>query len=175
MIMKELATLPVSGRVAYAIICMEKFLLSKYPQKKWNILMEKMWEITNLRVWDKWLEEIMEYMPQYLFEFTDYESSGFEYISIKKYNELVDLYDGVDNDVNLMLNMIFELVSLDIEKPLDGNDKEDMGILKSIIAYLEEFKILFPSVDTVKIFLKKQNCEDGMPFEGKKLSALLFS
>lgn len=78
--------------------CAEEYLISRYPQKDWKIVFDEYWKITNLELWDEWMEEVIEIIPEYLFEFNDYKSSGFEYLSEEKYNKLKALY----KDINMM-------------------------------------------------------------------------
>ena len=92
------------GRIAYGIMCAEEYLTQQYPCKNWILVFESFWKITNLDLWDNWMDEVIEIIPQYLFEFNDYQSSDFEYLTSEKYNELKNLYNGTGSDVNSILN-----------------------------------------------------------------------
>ena len=37
-----------TGRLAYIIMCVEKFLVTMYPNRDWTLLTEKMWLGTSL-------------------------------------------------------------------------------------------------------------------------------
>ena len=68
MVIDNLKTVSMNGRMAYSIMCVEKYLISIYPERDWNALARKMWDVTNMP-WDDWSERFIEIIPQYLFEF----------------------------------------------------------------------------------------------------------
>lgn len=111
MLIEQFKNISLIGRIAYGIMCAEEYFIAKYPQKDWSIVFEKYWEVTKLDFWDNWIDEVMEYIPKYLFEFKDYKSSNFEYLTEEKYYKLVKLYQNVDNDVNIILKMVYHLAN----------------------------------------------------------------
>ena len=91
----------MNGRMAYAIMCVEKYLLVKYPDKDWEKLAQLMWEATNT-YWDAWDNKYIEIVPEYLFEFSNYDDSEFEELSKSDYDFYADLFrditDGNEDD-----------------------------------------------------------------------------
>ena len=82
--------------MAYAILCVEQYLLTKYPDRDWSHLSEEMWPVTNT-YWDEWAERFMEIIPQYLFEHVSYQESDFEFLEETDYNVFSDLFRGISD------------------------------------------------------------------------------
>ena len=47
------------GRIAYGIMCAEEYLTQQYPCKNWILVFESFWKITNLDLWDNWMDEVI--------------------------------------------------------------------------------------------------------------------
>ncbi len=52
----------MNGRMAYAILCVEKYLKEKYPDDAWNELSKLMWSVTSI-YWDEWDNKFIEIIP----------------------------------------------------------------------------------------------------------------
>ncbi|MCI8630515.1 MAG: hypothetical protein HFE57_13675 [Firmicutes bacterium] len=165
----------VIGRIAYGIMCAEEYLIVKYPKKSWDIVFEKYWEVTNLRYWDEWMDEVMEYIPEYLFEFDNYEDSNFEYLKEEKYNELKNLYENIssDSDVNTILKMVWSLANSHAYASINGYGKESLDNLNAIILFLENNNINLPDFTKIDDLLFLENKGWGIRFDGKYLSKTL--
>ena len=81
---KKIEEISLRGRIAYAIMCIEAYLKNEYPNKNWMILSQKMWEATNSS-FEEWFFSFKEFIPEFVFEFQNYEASDFEYISNNDY------------------------------------------------------------------------------------------
>lgn len=163
----------IIGRIAYGIMCAEEYLIVKYPKKSWNIVFEKYWEITNLRYWDEWMDEVIEYIPEYLFEFDNYETSDFEYLKEEKYNELKNLYKDISSDVNTILKMVWNLANSHAYTSISGYGKESVDNLNAIILFLKNSNIKLPDFTQIDNLLFSENKGWGIRFDGKYLSKTL--
>lgn len=163
----------LTGRIAYGIMCAEEYLTSKYPQKKWNIVFLEFWKITGLDLWDGWMESALEFIPEYCFEFENYESSDFEYLSQEQYEELKILYSNVDSDVNTILNMVYNLACSHAYSAIVGVGEESLEALNEIICFLEERGVALPDFDKVKNYSISEKNGWGFPFNGTALSKIL--
>ncbi len=94
MVNYDFENISVTGRIAYGIMCAEEYLVYKYPDKDWIVVFKDFWEITNLELWDEWIDKTVEIIPEYLFEFNSYISSCFEYLTESKYNKLKKVYNN---------------------------------------------------------------------------------
>lgn len=163
----------IVGRIAYGIMCAETYLLNKYPDKNWTIVFEYFWKITNLELWDEWMDEVIEIIPEYLFEFEDYKSSEFEFLSEEKYNELKKIYANTNEDVNIILKMVYELANSHAYSSIKGKGKESLCQLQKIIVFLETEGIELPAVKGIQIHSFSERNGWGNSFDGSYLSKII--
>ena len=104
--------LSLLARIAYGIMSAENYVLKLYPTRNWKPFFKKFWSITTEGVyWDEWSYEIMEIIPEYLFEFDNYKDAQFEYLSENEYNFYVNLLKDTSkslNDILMFTNHILE-------------------------------------------------------------------
>ena len=165
----------IVGRIAYAIMCAEEYLIQKYPNKDWTIVFKDFWEITSLDLWDDWLEKIIEIIPEYLFEFDSYMLSDFDYLSEEKYNELKELYDGTNENVNAILYMLYDLARNSAYSSIKGNGRESLSHLKRIIIFLQTEGVQLPDAKQVQNFSFSEKNGWGNSFDGTILSKVVKS
>lgn len=169
----DFENISVVGRIAYGIMCAEEYLIQKYPDKNWTIIFQDFWKITNLELWDNWMDEIIEIIPEYLFEFDDYHSSEFEFLTEAKYNELKKVFDNTNNDVNIILKMVYELANSHAYSSINKNGQESLLQLKKIIIFLEKEGINLPEMKEVQTHLFSERNGWGNPFDGTSLSKIM--
>ena len=46
----QLDQVSMNGRMAYLIMCIERFLTGKYPDRDWSDVARKMWLATSMRI-----------------------------------------------------------------------------------------------------------------------------
>lgn len=163
----------ITGRIAYGIMCAEEYLLQKYPDKDWTIILEYFWKITNLELWDDWMDETIEIIPEYLFEFDDYRSSDFEFLTEDKYNILKKIYESTNKDVNTLLEMVYDLASSHAYSSIKGKGEESLRRLEEITTFLEEKGILVPDIGEVQSHPFSEKNGWGKPFDGTSLSKIV--
>lgn len=163
------------GRMAFAIMCCERYLLYKYPEKNWEVLFKHLWEITSIELFDEWLSQINEILPECLLEFSDYESSDFSILTKSEYEEFKNLYQGIKQDVNTIIKMIWNLIN-DIaysEISDASNNKSNQKDMIKIIQILEKENIEIPDIKAVE-FSSFTECDgNGNQFDGTNLSSIL--
>lgn len=169
----QLKEVSLLGRIAYAIMCAEKYAKEKYPSKNWELIFAQFWKVSNCEALDRWSWEIMEYIPKYLFEFNDYESSDFEYIDKTTYNQLKELYHGVDDGINQILLNIREMEEEYAYSNVPDYGKVSLEYIDEIIAILENANIDSPAPALVKFSKFNERDGWGNPFDGTKLSIVL--
>lgn len=172
MIRKKIEEISLRGRIAYAIMCIEAYLKSEYPKKNWMILSQKMWEATNSPL-EEWFFSFGEFIPEFVFEFPDYESSDFEYISKVDYYALIELYNGVNSDVNELLMLLDTIVQLYLYTAIPGIEKDSIDVLKKIEKYLISRKVMLPNLQKISFSKFNESNGWGNYFDGTKLSIIL--
>ena len=163
----------LTGRIAYGIMCAEEYLLQEYPYKDWAIIFENFWKITDLELWDEWMDETIEIIPQYLFEFDNYKSSDFDFLTEDKYNALKNLYGNINEDVNMLLKMVYDLANSHAYSSIKGKGEESLRQLKEITTFLEEKGISLPDIEKVQTHLFSEKNGWGNPFDGTNLSKII--
>ncbi|RDU24230.1 hypothetical protein [Anaerosacchariphilus polymeriproducens] len=171
--MEELKNISITGRIGYGIMCLEEYLLTKYPNKDWSFILEKYWQITSLELWDIWMDEVIEIIPEYLFEFDDYESSDFEHLSYENYLKLKEIYKGVGDDANIILKKVYDLANSHAYSSIVGEGKESLEVLDDVIKYLVNNEVILPNIEKVKKFTIDKNNGWGVSYNGKILSKIL--
>lgn len=158
---------------SYGIMCAENYLIHLYPDKNWNIVFNDFWKITNLELWDDWMNEVIEIIPEYLFEFKDYKSSDFEYLTEYKYNELKKVYDNTNTDVNIILKMVYDLANSHAYSSINGKGNESLLQLEKIINFLKSKNVQLPDIKKVQTHLFSERNGWGNPFNGRSLSKII--
>lgn len=171
--MHEFDTISLVGRIAYGIMCAEEYLLHKYPNKNWEMVFEVFWEITSLELWEDWIDEAIEIIPEYLFEFKDYASSKFDCLTEEKYEALKKLYEGTNDDVSKILKMVYQLANSHAYSSIRGNGVESLQCLDKIINFLQEEGIALPDKTPVEACLFSERDGWGNRFDGACVSKII--
>lgn len=163
----------VKGRVAYGIVCLEKSLcFYKCPIDKWKWLLEKLWEFTNVEFLDTWFYEVAEYLPDVILD-CEYDSSEYEYLSEKQFYELQDTYKTSNSVLNQIIEIIFEIVSVDLYAKLIDHSPNTLNSLNKLKNILLENNIELPDASQFIPFSFKANNGWGESFKGIQYSLVL--
>ncbi len=166
--------------MAYAILCVEQYLKTKYPDKDWSRLSERMWPVTNMS-WDEWAEEFMEIIPQYLFENDTYEESDFEFLEEADYEEFTGLfkdisdrlYDDEHDRVNYLLLSLYKLEEVYAYTEIPGNGEESLKIIDKMCEILTQEDVILPKIETVSFSSFTERNGWGNRFDGTGISLIL--
>lgn len=173
---------PVSmvGRTAYIIMCVEKFLLTQYPDRNWTPLAEILWKATSEN-WGSWTDEYCGWLPDVLLQYPSYETIDFkQYMSREQYEAAMALYAGITegreddptDPLSYMLAQPFEMATV-YENTCIGDGHESLEILRNTRELLLSLHITPP--DTRKVLFSRFTERDGWgyPFDGRFLSIIL--
>ena len=162
----------MNGRMAYAILCIEKYLLTEYPTENWFILSKLLWAATS-KYWDEWDNKFVEIIPQYLFEFDTYAESEFEELTEEEYNAFTALLKGKANTINHLLMKLQDLYEVYCYSSIPGNGSEASKIVLDICSILEQKGISLPDLKVVSFSAFSERDGWGNPFIGEELSLIL--
>lgn len=157
------------GRVAYVNFCIENYALAHKPNADWQHLFEKIWEVLSNVYWDEWAYQFMEMIPEYLTEFPDYKSSDFDYLTEPLYDELIDLYEGMPEAWDRILDNLYE-IALELGYSCADSEGRAQEFIKEIEQILEAENIPLPTEDLVSPFPASERDGYGNPFDGRKIS-----
>lgn len=166
------ASLSATGKVVYINLCIENYALALKPHADWQVLFEKIWELTSGVYWDEWAYSFLDMIPEYLTEFPDYESSDFEYLSKPVYEKLLKLHEDMPEAWGKLLDNLYEIA---LVFGYDCDDPEGRG--KKLFQEEEEILlsegVSLPTEDIAALCPASENRGYGNPFDGRKLSRVL--
>ncbi len=162
----------MNGRMAYAILCVETFLLAKYPNDDWTSLLKLMWKVTS-SLWDEWDTKYIEIIPEYLFEKSNYEDSDFEELSKEEYDHFSTLLCGKTDAINTLLLKIQDLYDVYCYSSIPGNGTEASQIVVDMVEILKENNITPPDISLVQFSHFSEKNGWGNSFDGEELSLVL--
>ncbi|MCQ2554289.1 MAG: hypothetical protein MJ171_01385 [Clostridia bacterium] len=174
---EQIKNLSMNGRMAYSIMCIEKFLMQIYPEKSWEILSREMWKVTNM-YWDEWDFRFMEVMPQYLFEKSNYEESEFEYITEDEYDAFCRLYKGStsgdeSDELVILIDHLHQLAQVYSYSDIPGVGEESLIIIESLCMMLQKKNVELPDASILAFSDFKEKSGWGNFFEGNKYSLVI--
>ena len=162
----------MNGRMAYAILCVEKYLLETFPANNWTELSKLMWKATSI-YWDEWDDKFIEIIPEYLFEFNSYAESDFEEITEDEYNLFVTLFKNKPIVINTLLMKLHKIQEVYCYSSIPGNGKEASQIVLDICDILEKDGVTLPNIGIVSFSSFSERDGWGNNFDGTKLSLVL--
>ena len=166
--------------MAYTIMCVEKYLVTKYPDIDWKIIARELWKVTN-EYWDIWIDSYAGLVPCVFLAYKEYNEEELSMAITKdEFSQLQNLYSGItegkeddpDDELNYLLDTPFQL-SLVYEGTNIGDGKESLDLVSRAEKILEKnniplpdyTKVLFSSVDELNGW--------GNQFDGTYLSTIL--
>lgn len=162
----------MNGRMAYLIMCVENYLISRYPDKDWSVLAQKMWWATST-YWDDWDYEFMEIIPEYLFSKNDYISCGFDALSEEDYDYYTNLFRNMPDDFNRLLLNLHKLQEVYCYSSIPSYGKEAVEIVFDSVSILEKSNIVIPDSKLISFSSFSEKDGWGDFFDGTKLSRLI--
>ncbi len=120
---EKLKNMSVEDRIAFTILCIEKYLSFKYPKKDWQPLFSAMKKLNNT-YWDESLYSFTDIMPECIVKTPNRPD----------YNIFMELYKDTENDVSELLESLEIIVELFIYTSMyDFNNNESVRIMEDII------------------------------------------
>lgn len=177
--MNKFSEISMNGRMAYTIMCVESYLITKYPDKDWSIIAREMWKATN-EFWDDFYDAFCELLPEIFLTYDSYNDDLAKSISEEEFNTVKKLYDGIteglaDNpsdELNFMLNKPYEIAMV-YEGTVIGDGKESFEIIENTEKILNSNNIPLP--DYTKVLFSSASEKNGWGnfFDGTQLSIIL--
>lgn len=168
----DFSDISLNGRIAYAIMCAERYALAKYPEKDWTPLFTWMWKCTS-DYFDEWYYRFMEILPEYLYEFDNYKDAQFEYLSEKDYNYYAAFLKDIDKNMEKLIVIPTEIAMVYSYMPIPEEGKESIKLVYAAIKILKDNKIKLPDPSAVEFSKFSEKNGWGNPFEGKALSIII--
>ena len=160
--------------VAYCVLCLENYALEAYPERNFSPVLRLAWDIVGL---DGYIDEnayrYMEVIPEYLFEFGDYEAAEFEYLTREEFDELRGLLDPGDQTLNLMMHRIYDVAMCYAYTAVDNPPMEAVNLVFDVVGCLREHGIPLPDFGLVRGFAFSEFHGWGVHISPKGLSRFI--
>ncbi|KAG4087901.1 hypothetical protein H8356DRAFT_1727174 [Neocallimastix lanati (nom. inval.)] len=170
----------MNGRMAYVIMCVEKYLTNVHPQKDWKSLSRVLWRATNTN-WGDWTDQYSGFIPEILLKYDSYDENELGLSFTKEdYYYLRDLYSGItegneddpSDELNFILNKPFEMAMV-YEGTVIGNGMESFKIIDEIENVLKVHSIPLPDYRKVEFSKSSELNGWGKDFDGSFLSIII--
>ncbi len=168
----DFSNISITGRIAYSIMCAEEYAIYKYPNKDWKPLFTWMWKCTS-EYFDEWYYHFSEILPEYLYEFNNYEDAHFEYLSKQDYNFYHALFKDIDKNMEELIVIPADISMIYCYTEIPENGKESIHLLNKAINILRKNNIRLPNPEKVSFSSFSEKHGWGNQFDGAKLSKIL--
>ena len=167
-ITEKLKSVSVAGRIAFIIMCIEKYLVAQYPEKDWTPLAEEMWKFN-----DSYWDSFVDLFPECIDENDSFE----EYTGKYSYDTFRNLYKDLrNNELNEILDLFNCFMGIYLyTRVCDNTERMFPEVIEEIVSYLTRNNISVPDVEKVAFSDIRQNDGFGEKFDGRYLSIILNS
>lgn len=166
----------IRGRVAYVIMCFERYVTRKYPDKDMSRVAELMWKIIDDSDYiDNSAYRYMEIIPEYLFEAEDFVSSQFDYLTEQDYNYFTELLPVPENDIdlNIIMHKVYDIAMEYAYTVVELDQPETKEYLKEVSNILRKNDIELPNLSDIPKYEWDDTHGWGKCFDGRYLSIIL--
>lgn len=168
------------GRLAYIIMCVERFLVSLYPDRDWTLVSEKMWlgTTTSLDAWNGMFSGVLPDVVMHADYDTEYNDpwaiTKEEFLSLKElYTGITEgLEDDPSDPVSYMIFKPFDLTTR-YEGTSFGKGEESYEYIEEAESMLQKYGIPLPDHTKVAFSSIKEFYGWGNYFDGRFLSIIL--
>lgn len=164
----------IRGRIAYVILCFERYVEARYPKTNWNRVDDFMWRLCdNSDFIDNTAYQYMEIIPEYLYEFSNFEDAEFEYLSKEDYDYFKSIIPVDDDGLNTIMHAAYSIAMEYAYVALEKFAPETLLYINNVLHVLEENQILAPDINLVSSHQFDEADGWGHAFDGRYLSSIL--
>lgn len=165
------------GRVCYLIMCIEKYLVTLWPERDWTVVTERLWPWVSLEDWSVARELSDMVVPAFILEKPDYEQTNAEYdgkLQKDLYDKLLDLFAGItsgdpDDEINIVIGSLGDFGNCCENTSFSRADRPVTELLEQIIEILEQHSIVPPDIEVLADKSVNETGGWGTPFDGKAI------
>ncbi|MBR3043182.1 MAG: leucine-rich repeat protein [Oscillospiraceae bacterium] len=162
------------GRVVYAIMCTERFLLAMYPARDFRPLARKMWALVDGSGYlDEGAYALIEVVPECLLEPENYSAGDFEHLTESEYMQFCALMQGLRDEVNILLNQVYDIAMAYCYTREEPELADTLPPLRRVRDVLMTNRIPMPDLAALASFREQGNNSGRKLFDCKYLSVLL--
>lgn len=161
------------GRMAYVIMCAERYALAKKPNAEWQPVFKDLWSITEDIMWDDWSDRVMDLLPEYIYELEAYDPDEFSWLDEEGFKQLKKLYDDMGDAWSAILRNLVDMEEIYAYTSIPGTGSESIALAEEAIKLVRNCGIDVPDVEQVAFTSFDDNGGRGNPFDAKSLSLIL--
>ena len=161
----------MNGKTAYAILCFEEYIKTRYPETDMTPVLELAWKIPCTPL-DSYTYKFVEILPECLFEFDNYNSE-FEEISEEEFYMFRKILNNTDTDLNALMKSIYNIISAYEGTRITDDGKKALFYLEKAINILEKYNIPLPDINKVISYTSEKSDGWGDPVYPEGLSTML--
>lgn len=177
----DFKSISLTGRLCYLFMCIERYLITLYPDRDWTPVAQRCWQWTN-RYWNDGCDIYAPVVPEFLLEYDNYEEANElafdDMLSREDYAELTRLFDGITdgnsaNEINRVLYLPVDFANKCECTEFDYSNEPTLKIIDEMREILESNGIEPPSVDNVADMTVEQKNGWGDFVDSRYLSVIL--
>ncbi len=161
------------GRMAFVIMCAERYALAKNPRAEWRPVFKDLWSITEDIMWDDWSDRVMDLLPECMYELEAYDPDEFSWLDEGGFTQLKNLYDGMGDAWAVILRNLVDMEEIYAYTSIPGTGFASIALVDEVIELVRNCGIDVPDVDQVAFTSFDDNGGRGNPFDAKPLSLIL--
>jgi len=153
-----LDNLSMIGRICYLFMCIEKYLVNRYPDRDWSVVADKLWNWTE-EYWNDAQEKSDMIIPEYVFEFSTYKEVNKRCFDGEMpevlYNQLIQLYSGIttgnpEDEINQVLFTTVEWGTYCEGAAFQNAVGPTSALIDYLLGILDKYGIDYPSADGIQ-------------------------
>ena len=170
---QQFKTISMTGRLAYAILCLETYLTRKHPEKDFTCLSNLLWLGTSSMGWDDYYELMDDLMSEFLFASETYDPENFSQLKEEDFKKIHALLRGIEKESDSFFSILHDITSVYAYSEIPGCGAESIEILFKGISILEALGIPLPNIESISFASFSERNGWGKRFDGTKLSLIL--
>ena len=180
----RLADISLVGRTFYAIMCFERYVLKKYPDRDWSRVVDEMWKLCDdsYQYYDESAYRYSEMIQDGLHQLDRYQKLDCTYLSEEDFFYYRSILPTPEEDPKLtdIMIRIYDIDTAYIYAGIEPHAPDSLPYIEDIERILEEEGIEKPNVDLLIDFTvdqeKAAKVSDewgGFDCDGRYLSIIL--
>ncbi len=170
---QDFKDISMTGRYAYALLCIEKLFTEKFPQKDFSKVFEILWKGTEEPNWDKMSEFASDLTSDALFDSPTFDEDNFFIINKQDFKFYYKLFEDMKDISNSCFSSLYDFLTVYENTSIPGFGKESIDSLFEIIKSLENHDVKLPDIEKIKFSCFSERNGWGNSFDGNSLSIIL--
>jgi len=170
---KDFKNISMGGRLAYQLMCAERYFSFKHPTIDFKELFKLLWQVTNGMWWDTFSALIIELEPSYMLEQDNYEDEEWLKLTKEQYNLFKPIIQTFDEEDEAFMETLKDQAEVYAYTIVPKDTSESIDIIFESIQLLLDNNLELPDINLIKFSTIDQFNGWGDKFDGTKLSIIL--